>query len=333
MKKYNIAVVGATGVVGSMFLEVLKEYNFPISELRLFASEKSEGKQIEYCQTNYVVHKLSNGCFKGIDIALFSAGASVSLIWALEAEKEGAYVIDNSSCWRQDETCALIVPEINFEDYKTKRKLIANPNCSTIQSVLPLYPLDKEFEIKRIVYSTYQACSGSGKKGEDDLLRTRNGGVPQFYPYNITETCIPEIDVFQDNRYSKEEMKMVNESRKILHNSSIRIAATCVRVPVMHSHGVSIMAEFNKTLNMEKVYEVLNNQEGIVVVDDCYHHKYPVSTLSTGTDKVYVGRIRKDLSSDNGLLMYTCGDNLRKGAASNAVQIALKLIKDWDKQL
>jgi aspartate-semialdehyde dehydrogenase len=231
-----------------------------------------------------------------------------------------------------DEACALIVPEVNFEDYKTHSRLIANPNCSTIQSVLPLEPLDDEFVLKRILYSTYQAVSGSGKKGLDDWERCEKGEAPQFYPYNIAKTCIPEIDVFLDNGYSKEEMKMVNETRKILHRPDLKIAATCVRVPVPVAHGVMIAAEFEKPVSVERAREVLKAYPGIVLVDDPKNHVYPVSTLAAGTDSVYVGRIRKDLSSDNGLILYTVGDNVRKGAASNAVQIALKLIEEKEKK-
>jgi len=328
MAQYRFAVVGATGLVGRTFLKVMEEYHLPVEGLRLFASSKSAGKLLTYAGKEYPVEELKEGCFLNTDYALFSAGGEVSRIWGPIAVKEGATVIDNSSCWRMDEKCALIVPEINLADYKTHSKLIANPNCSTIQSVLPLKPLDDEFVLKRIIYSTYQAVSGSGKKGLDDWERCEKGEAPQFYPYNIAKTCIPEIDVFLDNGYSKEEMKMVNETRKILHKPDLKIAATCVRVPVPVAHGVMIAAEFEKPVSVERARAVLKAYPGIVLVDDPKNHIYPVSTLAAGNDSVYVGRIRKDLSSDNGLIFYTVGDNVRKGAASNAVQIALALIKE-----
>jgi aspartate-semialdehyde dehydrogenase (peptidoglycan organisms) len=331
MKKYNFAVVGATGLVGRTFLKVLEEYDLPINELKLFASEKSEGKTLNFKGKPYTVHALKEGEFKGIDFALFSAGASVSKIWAPIAAKEGALVVDNSSCWRMDKSCALIVPEINLDDYKDHGRIIANPNCSTIQSVLPLKALDKVFNIKRIVYTTYQACSGSGEKGILDLARCEKGEKNEFYPYNIAKTCIPEIDEFLDNGYTKEEMKMVNETHKILHHDDIKISATCVRVPVEKSHAVSMMVEFEKDVsNLALVREVLKSYPGIKLVDDPKNHLYPVSTMSNDNDFVYVGRIRKDLSCDNGLLLYCVADNVRKGAASNAVQIVRDIIKEQE---
>jgi aspartate-semialdehyde dehydrogenase len=332
MRQYNIAVVGATGLVGRTFLKVMEEYKLPIRELRLFASINSLGKKMVYASKEYEVQTLKEGCFENIDFALFSAGSEVSRIWAKVAEKEGALVVDNSSCWRMDERCALIVPEINLDDYLTHSRIIANPNCSTIQSVLPLKPLDDAFRLKRILFSTYQACSGSGKKGLDDLNNCQKGLSPSFYPYNIAKTCIPEIDAFLDNGYTKEEMKMVNETRKILHHPDIRIAATCVRVPVPVAHGVSIAAEFEKPVEVSKARELLRNYEGIKVADEPDKHIYPVSTMAAGNDFVYVGRIRKDLSSDNGLLFYTVGDNVRKGAASNAVQIVKKIMEREEKE-
>jgi len=331
MKQYHFAVVGATGLVGRTFLKVMEEYHLPVASLRLFASPKSLGKTMKYAGKDYPVEVLKEGCFLGVDYALFSAGSDVSKIWAPVAEKEGATVIDNSSCWRMAEECALIVPEINLADAKTHSRIIANPNCSTIQSVLPLKPLDEAFGLTRILYSTYQACSGSGKKGLDDLERCEKGEAPQFYPYNIAKTCIPEIDVFLDNGYSKEEMKMVNETRKILHRPELKIAATCVRVPVPVAHGVMIAAEFARPVDVETARKLLAAYPGIKVVDDPKNHLYPVSTLAAGNDFVYVGRIRKDLSSENGLIFYTVGDNVRKGAASNAVQIAKALIEEKEK--
>ncbi len=329
MKKYNFAVVGATGLVGSTFLKVMAEYDLPIENLRLFASQKSVGKKVLFEGKEYEVEALQQGCFVGTDFALFSAGGSVSEKWAPVAEAEGALVVDNSSQWRMHDDCALIVPEINIDDYKEegKRRIIANPNCSTIQSVLPLKPLDDQFELTRIIYSSYQAVSGSGKKGLDDLERCRSGEQPQFYPYNIAQTCIPEIDVMTENGYTKEEMKMVNETRKILHHPDIAISATCVRVPVAVAHGVMVAAEFAKPITVEAAKKALADYEGIEVVDDLANHKYPVSTMAAGNDTVYVGRIRKDLSCDNGLIFYCVADNVRKGAAANAVQIVKKIIE------
>ena len=327
MKKYNVAVVGATGLVGSTFLKVLNEYNFPIETLTLFASERSAGKTVQYAGKDYTIKALKEGCFDGIEIALFSAGGSVSEKWAPEAEKSGAVVIDNSSAWRMAKDCALIVPEINLDAFDNARKIVANPNCSTIQSVLPLKPLNDKFGLKRVVYSTYQAVSGSGQKGKNDLIRTLKGDAPEFYPYNISETCIPHIDSFLDDGYTKEEIKMVNETRKILNMPDLPVSATCVRVPVLNAHAVSIMVELDKPFTLDEVREAFKAQKGIVVVDDFKNNKYPVSTIANGNDAVYVGRIRKDLSSPNGILFYCVSDNIRKGAAANAVQIAEALIK------
>lgn len=328
MNAYNFAIVGATGLVGRTFLKVLEEYKMPVRNLRLFASPASKGKKLPFCGKEYEVEELREGCFSDTDYALFSAGANVSGIWAPIAAKEGAYVIDNSSQWRMEKDCALIVPEINPEDYRGKSRIIANPNCSTIQSVLPLKVLDELFHVKSVHYTTYQAVSGSGKKGIDDLERTRKGEEKQFYPYDISRTCIPEIDVFFDDGYTKEEHKMINETRKILHSEDLRISSTCIRVPVKVSHGVVIEAEAEKEIDLAKARETFRNQDGIVLLDDPKNHIYPVSTIAEGTDKVYVGRIRKDLASENGILLYCVADNVRKGAASNAVQIALKLIED-----
>ena len=324
MKAYNVAIVGATGLVGSTFIKVLEEYNFPIKSIKLLASARSAGKHIMFMGQDVVVEELTENSFEGIDLALFSAGGEISKKYAPIARQSGARVIDNSSAWRNDPEIPLIVPEVNINDY-SMNKLIANPNCSTIQAILPLKALDDAFGLKRIVYSTYQAVSGSGMKGKNDLIDTLNGEEPKFYPHNISQTCIPEIDVFLDNGYTKEEMKMVNETRKMLHKPELPISATCIRVPVLNSHGVSIMCELDKEFELDEIRNVLANFDNIVVVDDGENHIYPTSTLANGTDKVYVGRIRKDLSSKNGLLLYCTADNIRKGAASNAVQIALKL--------
>jgi len=326
MKKYNIAIIGATGLVGSTFIQVMQEYKIEVNNLYLYASSKSEGKEIEYMGKKYIVHDIEKADYTNVDFALFSAGGSVSGEYAPKFRDGGAIVIDNSSYWRMDKNCPLIVPEINLADYSNEHRLIANPNCSTIQSVLPLYYLDQAFGVKKVVYTTYQAVAGSGMKGINDLKNAKEGKECTFYPYNIAKTCIPEIDSFLDNHYTKEEMKMVNETQKILHKE-FPIAATCIRVPVELSHGVVIQAEFEKEIDIESALDALRNKEGVVVVDDIYNHGYPVSTLANGTDAVYVGRMRKDLSCENGVIFYTVADNIRKGAASNAVQIMLKIMK------
>ncbi len=321
MKKYNVAVVGATGLVGGTFLKVLAEYHFPINNLRLLASSRSAGKAIEYCGKEYIVEELKETSFEGIDIALFSAGGEISKIYCPIAAKSGALVIDNSSAWRNDPSLPLVVPEVNPHDIRNKG-IISNPNCSTIQSIVPLKALDEKYGLKRVVYSTYQSVSGSGMKGVHDLERTLKGEKNEFYPHEIAKTCIPEIDAFLENGYTKEEMKMVNETRKMLHKPDLPIAATCIRVPVPNSHGVSIMAELEQEYNVEDVKDLFANYPGLKLVDQPLEHLYPTSTLANGNDFIYVGRIRRDLSSPNGILFYTVGDNIRKGAASNAVQIA-----------
>lgn len=332
MKKVNIGIVGATGLVGQTFIKVLEEYNIPVNILKLFASKKSLGKKLTFNKKEFYVEVLKEGCFNGLDFVLFSAGSKVSERWAPIAEKTGAYVIDNSSFWRMNEDCSLIVPEINMSDYKNKRKIISNPNCSTIQAVLPLKPLDEYYGINRIIFATYQSVSGSGQKGIDDYNNTKKGLRPKFYPYDIQKTCIPHIDSFLDNGYTKEEMKMANETKKILHNPNIKIASTCVRVPILFAHGVLIHIELNKKVeSIEEVKNVIKKQSGIVLLDEPKKSIYPISTAAVGTDKVYVGRIRFDLSKTNGIILYCVADNVRKGAASNAIQILEKIIKENNK--
>jgi len=329
MKKYNVPVVGATGLVGRTFLKVLAEYDFPINNLVLYASARSAGKKVLFKDKEYTIVELTHDAFDDIDIALFSAGGGVSKEYAPIAAKKGAVVIDNSSAWRMDNDCALIVPEINIDDAYSKSNIIANPNCSTIQSVLPLKPLLDTFGLKRVVYTTYQSVSGSGQKGVNDLNRCKNGEKPEFYPYDIANTCIPEIDEFLDDGYTKEEMKMVNETRKILHVDNLLISATCIRVPVEACHGVMIQVELEKEFTIEGVKEALSSYPGIILYDDVKNHIYPNSIVAKDKDEVYVGRIRRDLSCENGLLLYCVADNIRKGAAANAVQIAMAL--DIDK--
>ncbi|MBN2876668.1 MAG: aspartate-semialdehyde dehydrogenase [Bacilli bacterium] len=316
MRAYNIAIVGATGLVGSTFLKVLEEYQIPIQQLKLFASERSVGKAIRFQETEYYVEAVTPGCFKGIDYALFSAGGSVSKVVALQATKEGAVVIDNSSAFRMDPNIPLVVPEVNLED-AFGASLIANPNCSTIQSVIPLFALKQAFTITDIEYNTYQAVSGAGYKGIHDL----EGKTKGFFPYDIQATAIPQIDVFLEDGYTKEEHKMMDETKKILHDSTLRISATCVRVPVRYSHGVSIRVTCKEMIDLARVRKVLSAQVGLVLLDNPDDLVYPTSIQATGTDFVYVGRLRKDLNYDNVLLLYVVADNIRKGAASNAIQI------------
>lgn len=325
MKSYNVAVVGATGLVGRTFLEVLEEYNFPINELKLYASKRSAGNIVNYRGKDYTIIELTEDAFDNTDIALFSAGGGVSKQFAPIAAKKGAIVIDNSSAWRMDENCSLIVPEINIEDAYEKSTIIANPNCSTIQSVLPLKALQDAFGLKKVVYTTYQSVSGSGQKGINDLNKCLNGEKNEFYPYDIANTCIPEIDEFLEDGYTKEEMKMVNETRKILHLPDLKVSATCIRVPVKACHGVMMQVELDKKFTLEEVREALKKQDGIILYDDVKNHIYPNSIVAKGQDKVYVGRIRYDIANENSILLYCVADNIRKGAAGNAVQIAMAL--------
>ena len=322
--KVNVAVVGATGLVGSMMLKVLSEKNFPIDKLYLFSSKKSAGSEVEYCGKKYTVEELNENSFEGKDIkiALFSAGGSVSEKYAPIAAKKGVTVIDNSSHFRMNPDVPLVVPEINPEDIKTNKGIIANPNCSTIQSVLPLKPIHDKYKIKRVIYSTYQSVSGSGVKGISDLEE----GTQFAYKYPIRNNCIPQIDVFMDNGYTKEEMKMIDETKKILHDD-IRVTATTVRVPVKSSHSVSINVETEKPFEIEDVKKIIADYPGMVLQDDIENEIYPMAITSAGKNEVFVGRIRRDFTVDNGLNLWCCADNIRKGAATNAVQIALKVLE------
>lgn len=284
MQKVNTCVVGATGLVGQTMLKILDEYDFPIGKLKLLASKRSVGKKVNYKDKEYQVEELTEDSFDGYDLALFSAGGSVSLAFAPIAKKKGLLVIDNSSAWRENPEIPLIVPEVNLADH-TQNQLIANPNCSTIQSVLPLKALVDTFGIKKVNYSTYQAVSGSGIKGLEDLEQTNNGQEPKNYPYPISETAIPEIDVFMADGYTKEERKMINETRKILHLPNLPVSATCVRIPVKNGHGVSIAVELGRTFTLEEVKDVLAKFPGITVIDDGEKHEYPTSTKANGTDR------------------------------------------------
>jgi aspartate-semialdehyde dehydrogenase len=327
MKKINLAVVGATGMVGRTFLKVLEEKNLPIDNFYVFASARSAGKTITFKGNDYVVEELTETSFdRGIDIALFSAGGSTSEKFAKIAAEKGCIVIDNSSAWRMDPNVPLVVPEVNPEDIEKHNGIIANPNCSTIQAMVALKPLHNKYGIKRIVYSTYQAVSGAGMNGWTDLEEGLKGNEPKNFPHQIANNCLPHIDVFLENGYTTEEMKMVKETRKILHAPDMKITATAVRVPVFNSHSESINLEFEKPFELEELKATLENAPGIIVQDDVENNVYPLATTATGNDETYVGRIRRDESVDNGVNLWVVADNIRKGAASNAIQIAEVII-------
>lgn len=328
MRKANIAIVGATGMVGRTFLKVLEERNFPIDNLYLFASQKSAGSTLEFKGKNYVVEELKEEVFKrDIDIALFSAGGDISLKFAPIAKENGVVVVDNSSAWRMNVDVPLVVPEVNPEDVNWHKGIIANPNCSTIQAVVPIKALNETFKVKRVIYSTYQAVSGSGNSGIMDLENGIQGQENKKYPHQIAFNCIPHIDVFMDNGYTKEEVKMMEETKKILNDYDLKVTATTVRVPVRHGHSISMNLEFEKSFELEDIYRVLENTEGVVVQDDVKNNIYPMAINAEGTDEVYVGRIRRDFSVDNGINLWVVADNIRKGAATNAVQIAELIIE------
>ena len=332
MKKFNIAVVGATGMVGGKFLEVLEERNLPVENYYLFASAKSAGKKINFAGKEHTVIELTSqnvSALEGkIDFALFSAGAGVSKEFAPQFVRAGAIVVDNSSQWRMYDDVPLVVPEVNPEDVKWNKGIIANPNCSTIQAVVALKPLKDRFGIKRIVYSTYQAVSGAGVAGFNDLKDGINGEPPKKFPRPIAFNMLPHIDVFMDDGYTKEEWKMIVETRKILHDSSLRVTATTVRVPVFYGHSESINVEFVQKCTRDDVVNALENFEGIVVMDDTKNNVYPTPLDAENRDEVFVGRIRLDDSVESGANLWVVADNIRKGAATNAVQIVELLIKN-----
>ncbi|MCD6435609.1 MAG: aspartate-semialdehyde dehydrogenase [Clostridiales bacterium] len=330
MKKINLAIVGATGMVGQTFLKVLEERNFPFKNLYLFSSAKSAGKKITFMDKEYTVEELTESSFdRDIDIALFSAGGSTSEKFAPIAASKGVIVVDNSSAFRMDENVPLVVPEVNPEDIEKHNGIIANPNCSTIQAVVALKPLHEKYIIKRIVYSTYQAVSGSGVKGYKDLEEGLKGNtLLSAYPHPIANNVLPHIDVFLDNGYTKEELKMINETKKILHSNKLKITATAVRVPVFYSHSESINIEFEKPYDIKDIFDIYKDENGIIVVDDVKNDKYPLALDAAGTDEVYVGRIRRDYSVDSGLNLWVVADNIRKGAATNTIQIAEYLVKN-----
>jgi len=332
-KSYVVAVVGATGAVGVEMVSILGERNFPVSELRLFASERSEGKKLEFIGREVTVHKLDKDSFKGVDIALFSAGASRSLEFAPIAAADGCIVIDNSSAWRMDKDCPLVVPEVNPHHLKDIPKgIIANPNCSTIQMLVVLKPLHDAAKIKRVVVTTFQSVSGTGKKAMDELM-DQTAALMNFqevqkkvYPHQIAFNCLPHIDVFLENGYTKEEMKMANETHKML-DPNIKVTATTVRVPVFRCHSEAVNIETEKKLSANEARAILSAAPGVVVYDDPSRNLYPLALDAAGKDATYVGRIREDESIPSGLNLWVVSDNLRKGAALNAVQIAEELIK------
>jgi len=331
--KYVVAVVGATGAVGNEMIKTLETRKFPIEKLRLFASERSEGKVLEFMDTEIKVEAINENSFKGIDIALFSAGAERSKIWAPVAAKSGCVVVDNSSQWRMDPEIPLVVPEVNPHDLKWHKGIIANPNCSTIQMVVVLKPIHDAAKIKRVVVTTFQAVSGTGQKAIDELLRQTTDLLNfkeiqcNVYPHQIAFNVLPHIDKFLENGYTKEEMKMVNETKKIMGDNSIRLTATTVRVPVFRCHSESLNIETEKKLTPNEVRAVLSAAPGVIVYDAPDKNIYPVPIDVAGKDETYVGRIREDDTIENGINLWIVADNLRKGAALNAVQIAEKLIE------
>ncbi|UOQ85628.1 aspartate-semialdehyde dehydrogenase [Gracilibacillus salinarum] len=341
-QQYNVAVVGATGAVGVKMLETLEQKNFPIKELLLLSSKRSAGKQVEYKGNTYTVQEATPESFEGVDIALFSAGGSVSKKLAPEAVKRGAVVVDNTSAYRMDPEVPLVVPEVNEGDIQQHNGIIANPNCSTIQMVAALKPVQEQFGLSRVIVSTYQAVSGAGNEAVDELRNQAKSflegeemqadllpvsGEKKHYP--IAFNALPQIDVFQENGYTFEEMKMINETKKIMHDDGIQVAATCVRLPFFTSHAESVYVEVNNEgVTAEQLKEAIKNADGIVLEDDPENQVYPTPLEAAGKSDVFVGRIRKDLDNEKGFHLWVVSDNLLKGAAWNSVQIAESLIKN-----
>lgn len=336
-RQYKVAVAGATGAVGKQMVACLEERNFPVAELRPLASERSIGKTVTFKGKEIPVEVLTKDSFAGIEIALFSAGGSISKEYAPIAAQAGAVVVDNSSAWRMDPDVPLVVPEVNPQDIALYKKtgIIANPNCSTIQMVVVLQPLHQAARIKRVVVSTYQAVSGTGQKAVEELasqvtaLLTNKEVVNKVYPHRIAFNCLPHIDVFLENGYTKEEMKMVNETRKIMGDDSIAVTATTVRVPVFYGHSESVNIETERKLTVDEARALLAKAPGVKVVDDPAKNDYPMPLDAAGQDLTFVGRIREDFSVANGLNLWVVADNIRKGAATNAVQIAEILVRDY----
>lgn len=323
------AIVGATGLVGSTFLKVLEEKKLNNISYTLFASKKSAKKKILFMGIEHEVQELKEDSFKKekFDFALFSAGSNISLKYGKIASESGTIVIDNSSAFRMDKNVPLIVPEVNRKKIKTHKNIIANPNCSTIQAVVALKPLYDKYGIKRIIYSTYQAVSGAGQKGIQDFIDTSKGNKPQNFPYKIYNNCLPQIDDFLENGYTKEEIKMIEETKKILNDNSIQITATCVRVPVLNSHSEFINVELASDFKIEDIFNLYKTSPNIKILDDTKNNIYPINEIANGTDDVYIGRIRRDFSNKNSLNIWVVADNIRKGAASNAVSILEELLK------
>jgi aspartate-semialdehyde dehydrogenase len=333
MSEYRVAVVGATGLVGQEFIKVLEQRNFPMTSILLLASDRSAGKKLFVNHREIEVEETTPEAFKKIDIALFSAGAEVSRYFSPIAAQSGVVVVDNSSAFRMTPAIPLVVPEVNPEDIKWHKGIIANPNCSTIQMVVALYPLHKVNPIKRIIVDTYQAVSGTGSAAVEELTTQAKQvlegqtAIPHVYPHQIAFNILPEIDVFLDNGYTKEEWKVVEETRKIMHADAIAISATCVRVPVFTGHSMAIHIEFSKPMSPDEAQRILAQAPGIKLLDDPTISLYPQPWSAAGTDEVFVGRIHRDASHPNGLVMWVVADNLRKGAALNAVQIAEEMVK------
>lgn len=328
MKSYKLAIVGATGLVGRTALKVLEEKNFPNFEYKLFCSKKSAGTKVKFMGKEYIANELTENSFnEGFNFAIFSAGGETSKKFAPIAASKGCIVIDNSSAFRMDKNVPLVVPEVNPEDIFWNTGIIANPNCSTIQAVVALKPLDNKYKIKRIIYSTYQAVSGAGVNALEDLHSQADYNNLKKFSHPIYNNCLPHIDVFMNDGYTKEEHKMINETKKILGNENLKITATTVRVPIENCHGESINIEFEKDFNLDDVKQLLKNSKGIVLYDDITKDIYPIATVANGTDNVYVGRLRRDFSRPNTLNMWCVADNIRKGAASNAIQIMQKIIE------
>ncbi len=332
MKQYEVAVVGATGLVGRKMVQVLEEKKFPVKNLTLLASERSVGKEITFNGEKIKVKKLTPESFKGIEIALFSAGATISKEFGPVAAKQETVVIDNSSAFRMDPEIPLVVPEVNRNDIFKHHGIIANPNCSTIQMVVVLKPLHDKYRVKRVVVSTYQSVTGAGQKGVDQLDEElgKKAGTTYKFPHKIAFNCLPHIDVFRDDGYTKEEYKMIFETTKIMGDDSIKVSATCVRVPVFGGHSESVNVEMEKGYDLKNVFELLKKSPGIIVEDDPAKNIYPMPLNAYDKDEVFVGRIRRDETAPNALNMWIVSDNIRKGAATNAVQIAEELIKGRD---
>jgi len=324
----KVAVVGATGVVGTVMLELLDKRKFPVTEIIPVASERSVGNKIKFHGKDYSIVSLTDAVEMKPDIALFSAGGSTSLEWAPKFAEKGTRVVDNSSAWRMDSTKKLIVSEVNSESLTEHDYIIANPNCSTMQMLVVLAPLHRKFKIKRLVISTYQSVSGTGKNAIDQLYSERNDSKPEkVYPYSIDQNLLPHCDVFEEGGYTKEENKLINETRKILNDNSIQITSTAVRVPIEICHGESVNIEFEDDFKLEEVLSILRSSPGLIVEDDPDKNIYPMPINASNKDEVFVGRIRRDFSIKSGLNLWIVADNLRKGAATNTIQIAEKLIE------